>query len=92
MIAIKIDMLEIDLFGYKLCEKIYASWSCLFRNRILEPWLVFFEIEIDNRVDVRVEKDFENNFTDVLYFVITITEAAKIDNLNRRIVLDDLSK
>ena len=86
-IVIKIEMLETSLLGDDLCEEFNIALSLLY-----EPWLVVLEIEISYGVDIWAKKGFENYLTYVLSFIFIWTEKCHVENLNGRIMLDNLSK
>ena len=77
-ITTKNDLLESSLFGNKLYEKIYITWSLPLWDRVLEPRFVTTEAEISNRVNVGTKQKFENELTDVLNSVIVPTEEIHI--------------
>ena len=58
----------------------------------LEPWRVTIEIQVIDGVDVRTEEGFEYKLADVLFIVKMLTEVSKIEKLDGRIVLSDLSE
>ena len=43
-----------------------------------KPWAISFEIEVSDRIDVRAEKAFKNELTDVLYFILIVTESIHV--------------
>ena len=85
-------MLDFSLFGDELRQKVDIAGSFISCVRVLEPRRVATEIKIGNSVDVGAEKDFENQLTDIHFSVFIRTELVHVQNLDRRIVLDDLSE
>ena len=91
LISVKIDFLKISQLGDELYKKANVSGSFLSRVRVIEPGPVAAKIKVSDWDDVRTEEGFEHELTDVLLSVSIKTELAHIENLDGRIVLDDLS-
>ena len=77
-ITTKTDLLESSLFGNKLYEKIYITWSLPLWGRVHEPRFVTTEVEINDRVDIGAKKEFENELADVFDSVIVTTEVTHL--------------
>ena len=63
-----------------------------FRDIVPEPWIIVTKIKVSDRVDVRTDKGFEYELTNILFFVTWITKALHIENLDGRVVVDNLFK
>ena len=88
----KMEVLDTSLLLNKLSEKVNVTESFLFCERITEPWFVPAEIEIDDGINIWIEKGYKYQLTDVLFSIFISTKYIHVKHLDVRILLNDLSE
>ena len=86
----KTNILKTSLLGDKLSIKFNIAGSFLLSLRVLEPRWVGVQKEFGYRIDVRIQKRFENDFTYVFNIILIIAEYSHSELLKLRLLLDDL--